>query len=314
LAILLGAMSASAAAPTRDELERDLELRATLTSPATLEVGGRVQMKLAVVNRSAAATYSVAKAGDGSEVGWREPHVFFTAERQTEAGEWVEVPKGDYSRCGMFSPGVDAKKLAPGAQLKLEWLPEPSQMLDLNEPGKVRVRAHYAFRTTDKKKSRGVPLPKGLRELPPFELVSAPVELTLVRPLMLSLQLAGSGIMAANAPTELASLFRIELRNGKRGAQKVQGIAPAAGTLSFELQGESAGWMPRVIEPPQNGERTLGPGESVPLLGDAFGAPVGGTWEYPTQEKVKVRAIYLQYDKGEIVRTLRSGWVTVTVK
>src|SRR6185436_6249645 len=84
------------------EIRNDLVLEARLQGPGTFEPGQPIPLDLSVRNRSAGRKHRVVKPGDGSEAGWREPHVFFTAEKERRPGEWKPLERFGLPRCGVF--------------------------------------------------------------------------------------------------------------------------------------------------------------------------------------------------------------------
>ena len=113
------------------------------------------------------APMRVVRPDDGSEAGMREPTVYFAARRGK--AEWKRG--GPLPRCGLFAPNrpADVVELKPGASLEIgaPFLP-PHLTFDLKTPGRVDIRAHYAYKA-------GLP---AMGKTPAFELVSAPVTLT----------------------------------------------------------------------------------------------------------------------------------------
>ncbi len=140
------------------------------------------------MNRSATSSHALVLPGDGSEVGWREPHAYFTAELLADGGSWREIPGSPDSSCGFFEPYWldEVVRLAPGESRRLSRMDSPAV---LPAQGRVRIRAHYAYKATPSKRDfedqDPIPLPEGLGAMngvPTFELGSAPLELTLVPP------------------------------------------------------------------------------------------------------------------------------------
>src|SRR4051794_23181515 len=75
--------------PLAPNITRDLKLVAQLRSKRTVDDGTDPYIELTLVNISKTFNYPVVKPGDGSEAGWRDPHVFFTAEQRLPNGTWV---------------------------------------------------------------------------------------------------------------------------------------------------------------------------------------------------------------------------------
>ena len=176
----------------KKDAQRDLLLVARLTTPQVIYPGHNVGVVLRLENRSTTTTYKVVKAGDGSESGWREPHIFFTAKSETKDGEWKPVEPKPWGRCGMYDANWhdEVVEIAPGGSLELkDWVSMPSVFLTFQDAGRVKLRAHYAYKAKGVGKSKGTgeadPTPEGvgpMKGVEPFEIVSEPVELTVVRP------------------------------------------------------------------------------------------------------------------------------------
>lgn len=168
--------------PTKEQIERDLVLKVELKTAKPTASGERIELDVFLVNDSEQNTYPVVKSGDGSEVGWREPHVYFTASRKKSDGTWEDVPPAGYGRCGLYDPDwqKDVVRLGPGDNIKLEWLPPPSVMLDLRKPGLVRLYVHYRYGRGASTRGQTPQTPVnlgGMEGLPAFEIVSAPIEI-----------------------------------------------------------------------------------------------------------------------------------------
>ena len=84
----------SATEITKERIERDLALEVQLQSAKTIGPGEYIGLDISLVNKSKETTYPIVKPGDGSEVGWREPNVYFSAETQKADGKWENVSYG----------------------------------------------------------------------------------------------------------------------------------------------------------------------------------------------------------------------------
>jgi hypothetical protein len=124
--------------------------------------------------------------GDGSEIGWREPYIYFTTTIDTGDGVFKPVPEARYSRCGLFDPNwqKDVRLLKPGEEVVItDWIPAPSNMLEFKQPGRIRLTAHYSYDPGRAKSSMTPPPALGrMTGVPPFELVSASIEFELAPP------------------------------------------------------------------------------------------------------------------------------------
>src|SRR5476649_918905 len=93
LFFICGHLLADDAAPSRDQIEKDLALQMVLKSPTSVKVGGEVHVDLVLRNRSLDHSHPVIAPGGGSELGWREPYVYFSAELDEGDGHAKPVPK-----------------------------------------------------------------------------------------------------------------------------------------------------------------------------------------------------------------------------
>jgi hypothetical protein len=254
-------------------------------------------------------------------MGWREPYVYFTAERVTADGEWVPAERERYSRCGVFDGDwhKDVVDLKPGERLRLGPLHGPIPP-EFQLPGRVRVFGHYAYRAAGGK--RGLPRPVELRGrmrgVPLFELTSEPIEFEVFRPLDVRVRVKGP--MKANVEHRLSDVLDVTVVN----------LTPAAVPLSdpsgypsphlaFELDGTLGGWRPSFYDSfgrkdpfagsCRNLPTELPTGNEVSLLG---ADRLDGAWEYPRPETVRVRASFRPgvRDKSAVVR---SEWVDLRV-
>jgi hypothetical protein len=130
----------------------------------------------------------VVKPGDGSEVGWREPWVRFEVEQNTPGPDgvvaWVRLGEPQLGRCGLYDPNweKDAVALAAGESIPLkDWLPDPAQAFGL-KAGTYRVTVRYQFRggATKGHIPASTP-PKVMVGVAPYEVVSKPIELVIVK-------------------------------------------------------------------------------------------------------------------------------------
>ena len=216
----LGHACAGEDAPRKEAIERDLVLEATLTSPKTIQPGEPVRVRSRIVNRSKTVTYKLVRPGDGSESGWREPHVFFTAESLDPRGVRTPVPEAGLGRCGLFDANWhdDIVSLAPGKSLDLyNWMPAAHHHLRFEREGPVELRLHYRYTRgqlgkggkaldTDRPEGTG---PMGA--VPAFELVSAPVRFHVLR--LADVRLVVKGELEAGRSTRLSALVDLEVRN-----------------------------------------------------------------------------------------------------
>lgn len=320
IVMAFSALHAKAADLMPSNIKRDLILEASLEGSPTVQPGQPIALKVQLVNRSKHASYPVVKPGDGSECGWREPYVFFTADRKNSEGKWLPATEVSYGRCGLFDSNwqKDVVVLKPGESIAIkDWLPMPSSMLEMQRAGQWRLQVHYLF--TQGKQAKGgkrltdespeIELPEALQEMPTFELVSAPIALKLVRPLDVQLRVRSE--LKVKAKTPLAKLFDVQLVNASQQAQHfVEPTTSGDARLHFEIEGEMTGWQPTFADAGDSKSvtRKLGPGKSLPLLNSRM----NGHWEYPVEDTVRVRAVFTTstWKPGSIIK---SDWVEMKV-
>jgi hypothetical protein len=272
LVLALAAAPASIAAdakPTRKQIEKDLALVAELTSPKQVQPAEPVTLRMRIANTSKTLTHKLVRPNDGSESGWREPHVFLTAERDRGDGKWRKVASKTLMRCGMFADDwhADVFDLKPDAKTEFaNWLPPAGMLLELEKPGRYRIRAHYRY-TSGRIGMRGVAGgpqkvdPGPMKGVPAFELVSKPVEIVVANDLEVTAR-AVAGIRP-KTPTLLSTLIEVRVKNVSDAPVK---ITPAEWSPSAQFQAPVPK-MEAVALKYKTGSVTLGPGRSLVLYG-----------------------------------------------
>lgn len=293
-----------------------LELEIALKTPTQIEPGAEVNITARLVNRSAVPV-DVVKPGDGSEVGWREPWIFYAATRTAPDGTTHEVPSSMWGRCGLFDQDwvKDIVTLAPGEALDVHtWIPEPSRALALDEPGTVTVRMHYTYLST---KSSRTPAPVGphrMSGVSAFEVVSNPLTITIATPLTLHAAVHPNAKLRVGRTVRLADIFELAVANPSTTSQVI--ITP--GTPStFQIETRPYSYI-RGLELPVPIASVLklavAPGQRVPLLGAGSRlSRTPGTW---TPEEAGTFTLYFVFDQhevGKLARRLVSPPLTVTI-
>ena len=297
-------------------VEKDLVLQGTLKTPAVIDAGEDVRVSLILCNTSRDKSHAVVAPGDGSEVGWREPHVYFTATIGQRDGIFQPVPEGDYGRCGFFDSNwqKDARVLKPGDSLPLDnGLSQPSEMLDFQSPGHVRLFAHYRYGggVTAKGGKTAKPVASSglMAGVPAFELTSEPMEFDVLRPLDLVLTVKGS--IVVKTTRKASDLIEIRLVNRSGHALEVSNpnVSPL---LSLRLDGKMSGWGPMLTSrKPTFSPVTLKPGQEESVMGQGVLANgMDGDWEYPVPDTIKLRARYY-VSIGTRVSVLYSNWAEI---
>jgi hypothetical protein len=302
---------------TVEQIQRDLALEVTRKSADTIGPGEAVALEINLVNNSKERGYFVVEPGDGSEMGWREPHVYFTA-MVKHKDEWVDVPAGNLARCGLFDAAWqnDVVKLDPGKKVKIEkWIIGPERALDLQKPGLVRLLVHYKYGggKVGKGERSGVSGDLGeMTGIPAFEIVSKPVEFTVKRPFDVTVKVKGS--LKAGEEAKLSDVLDVLLVGGATEGSEVKAPTLSADArLYFETE---EGAAPRLTEQREQygKEFILGPADKISILGKSTNANgIDGVWTVQKAGAVKVRALYVPttWKSGP---TIKSDWVEVEVK
>lgn len=144
------------------------------------KAGEAIELKVKLKNTSQEPV-QVVLPGDGSESGWREPHVYYSVEKR-EGQDWKELAPHGIARCGLYDSiwQDDVRTLAPGASVDAGgWLPGPQASFQL-APGTYRFRLHYDYAAGKNSKGPATEPPEALRAVPAFHLVSNCVEYTIL--------------------------------------------------------------------------------------------------------------------------------------
>jgi len=146
----------------------DLRLEVKLVSPTKVKRGEPIRVEVTLRNVSKKNTRKIVKPGDGSESGWREPHIFFSAQH----GD-TKIDANGIGRCGVFDDNwhKDTMELKPGASITIhEWLAPAPALFRFEKDGAYKLFVHYRY--MGGKDAAG---PMG--DIPAFEVVSQPVEI-----------------------------------------------------------------------------------------------------------------------------------------
>ncbi len=300
-------------APSQFPVHTDLELRLKSSSPRKRELGQPIDVAVSIRNGSTSQHHPAVLSGDGSEMGWREPHVWYSGFVDAGDGCWQPLEPRRTGRCGMFDEDWrdEVVTLAPGQSEPLQWLASPANALAMEVTGRVRLYAHYAYRAGTK--TRGETADLGAMEgIEAFELVSNPIEFELRSPL--KLELAARPHRGRGNVSQMADLVTLRLENTARKARRV--MPPTANTLEFEVIGEET-YHPNVRW--QAGDETLPAhrlpgGDAVQLLGaSALNSALEVHWYPPEAEVIRIRASYRPY--GAVgAPALKSNWVEIDLR
>jgi hypothetical protein len=293
---------------SRVQVEKDLALEIHRPTTAPYEEDRNPHLGVTLVNRSRVA-YPIVLSNDGSEVGWREPHVWFSLERRTASGPWTVVPPPQLLRCGLYARDwtQDVVSLPPGDRTELPWFWfDPSAAL--GDTTSIRVTAHYAYGAHARDKSK---VPPVLHSMPEYELVSPPLEMAVGHPYTLDVHVKGPLPVTDHAP--IAAFLAIDATNTTRA---VMPFATADGGGQVWLEAEvarAAGDAENVdlfLATAQTGTHVTGdtirPGEKRGLVGSSTTTDVG--WGLRQGDRVlRVRAFWRVWDDDVFGQRMDDG-------
>jgi len=295
-------------------LERDLVLTLRRKSTEPFEVSRDPKFEVVLANRSHETAYPIVLSNDGSESGWREPHVWYTVERKLPSGTWEAAPTLPAARCGLYARDweKDVQTLGPGASIVLPWFTF-YQHWDMEEATHVRVVAHYAYGDHAKDLRK---VPPALHAIPAYELASQPMELPIHAPVALELRLKGK-LPGSAGEEALAPLVDVVAVNHSKTAQPIA-TADSGGSLSLEVEytrgdGQTARAYISTSNSTSYTRDTLAAGARLSVVG---AAKTHGYREIPegaTPRRVRAR-MALEWETpggGSDSRVVRSPWVEV---
>ena len=279
----------------------------------TIELGRALDLTPSIRNDSKSDHHFAVASGDGSQEGWREPHVWYSGYIDAGDGCWRPLESIRVGRCGMYDEHWldEVVDLAPGQSAALEWISSPARTLDISEPGRVRLFLHYAYRAGANTKGSGVSTTDlgPMADVGAFEIVSEAVEFELRQTLRLHLAPKAFD----GTPLRLSEVATLKLENVAGKPRTV--MAPTANTLTFEVEGEKAPlgatWNAGDETLPSH---RLGVGRSVSLLGrsspnPALEVPLRGG----SSDTLRVRAVYQPYGEHE-APPVKSAWVELELR
>ena len=259
----------------------DLQITLELVGAPISARGEYRSVKATMFNTSKTDSHWVVRTGDGSEMSWREPSVWLTAEADTGTG-FQPVDRGEMGRCGMYDHDwpKDVVELKPGGKMELSWLPSVTWSLDLPNNGKVKVRLHYAWQRPGVRRSGIKPesVDSPIKNVAPYEIISAPLELTMKSPVAVSLKKLGDN--RADKNLSLKRLLDVSITQGQRLVTDV----------GFQLRGgKHIGHRPYVKWDKKTGT-------------------ISGAWDYPEAEKLEIRAL-VSFTEGAVSGQVTSDWI-----
>jgi hypothetical protein len=256
----------------QSDVEHDLVLEVTRKNNEGYDDNRDPRFQVWLVNRSKTTSYPIVLSNDGSESGWREPTIGWTAEMKT-SGTWQAVPKVRVLRCGLYAQDwtTDVKTIAPGERIELPWFALWG-MGEVGDATHVRFVAHYAYGEHARDKSKVPPI---LHAMPEYAIASTPFEIEVKRPLRLEI--------------DRGEIFMVNQTNAPFSFDAFE-----KGSLEIEIEGKDSVSIESVVQP-----KTIAAGARVKIA-DAGKLEPG-----------KKRAIWVGYDHvGDTTNTRRvvSAW------
>jgi hypothetical protein len=291
----------------RAEVERDLVLTLRQKTSGPFEVDRDPKLEVVLENHSPSRTYPIVMSSDGSEVGWREPHVFYTVDAAGSSGGWRKVKANPLMRCGLYAEDWtgDIVLLAPGERRVLPWFDFYSQW-DLEGASRVRITAHYVYGDHAKDLRK---VPPALHPMPQYALASTALELPVEEPLVLELKLSGPLPKVGEPFAPNVEVFAVNRSNRALPFA----TADQGATLSLEVEVDAHDNEPTRVSFDADGISgsaldTIAPGARRSVLSRTTKRH---SWTLipATMRPRRVRAV-LRLSDGENQRVARSPWVT----
>jgi hypothetical protein len=313
VAVALLAVAASAA-----DAPEGLELDLALTTKGPVQPGEKIEYTLSLVNRSKAATHSVVRPNEGSEAAWREPHVYWTATIVGADGAERPVAAAPFERAGMFLAQwwKDVAKLAPGESLPVTCMIPLNQALDVQDDGRLRVVAHYAWDAG--KNSRSDPMEGtspppadlgGMKGVAPYEIVSKAAEIEVRR--AFDVVVTAKGAFKVGVAVRLSEIA--DVRVVSRSPAPLT-LDPAAWTATLATDPKDPDPPSQDVVAPRRGAKPfdLAPAASTPLFrAGPFAEARDLTLRFEAPGRTRI-AVVLERNGGAGPR-IRSKWIEVDV-
>jgi hypothetical protein len=314
LAVLLLAVAARAA-----DAPEGLELDLALTTKGPVQPGERISFEVKLVNTSRSVTHKVVPAGEGSQHGWREPHVYWTATFVGKDGAERPVAAGQASGDGaLFVPDwwKDVRDLGPGASLAIAPMTPPEQVFDVQEDGTLRLVAHYKWNLG--RETRGDPLSGGgaapadlggMKGVAAYDLASKPADIEVCRQFEVIAKAKGAFKIGIAAP--LSSVADVSVHS--LAASELR-FDPAEWSVAVVIDPKSDAEADVTAAAPKKGAAAveLAPDASAPLLrASPLGAGRDVTLRFETAGKARLAVTFERV--GGAGPRMRSNWIEVDV-
>jgi len=272
------AQDADAPAPayeiSAETVRKDLELVVTRTDEKPVWTGSLPPVAVSLRNTSESTRHSVVTPGDGSRVGWREPHIRYEVERLGAEGEWVKVETQGIMRCGNYDANWldEIETLEPGAAVKFEHYGPITWIHDLVRPGRYRIRGVYTFSETSSRASQWekredaseAPELGEMAAYAPYALHSRWLAWTAIEPLRVTIVRTGTVVFGTPKMASEVIVARVENVSAQTLTIQPDQVSvridctKQSGNLTVTADARDA--APR-------GAIRLAPGEHVPLFG-----------------------------------------------
>lgn len=144
---------------------------------------------LYITNQSSTKAYKIILPGDGSEMAWREPYIYFTAEQETGDNEWIPLEKNVLERCGLFDAEWqnDTALIEPKQKIKIYEMAYQNVLAAFNikQSAMLSFTAHYDYQQGElpKKNTNQIPveyksildqkISESIKQIPSFKISSA---------------------------------------------------------------------------------------------------------------------------------------------
>jgi hypothetical protein len=299
------------------EPAQDLELRLTMVTKRPVQPLEVLEYRVLLVNRSKDATHKVVLPNDGSESGWREPHVFWTASLVGADGVEQPLQAHGVGRCGLYATQwwKDVTTLAPGATLDVtDGFAQPFQSFDVQEEGTLRLVAHFAWSAGTKAKGQpgDVAAPDdlgGMRGVAPYELTSKPIDVKLKR--FLDVAARAKAQFRVGEDVLLSDVVELTLANRTGTPLRLD---PAEWDVSLDSTPPTPeiAKLDAVAAKPGAAAFDLAPGSSTPLVG-AAGLAAGRDQRVRFAKPGIARLALWICRRDGASRRIRSNWVDVEV-
>jgi hypothetical protein len=316
--VLCGAAVVSLGAD--DAAPEGLVVEVELATKGPVQPGDPIEAKIKLVNRSKTTTHRVVQARDGSECGWREPHVFWTATLVSADGVEHPLAPSPAATPGLFAAEwwKDVTSLAPARWLAIDAITPAQNAFDVQADGKLRLVAHYAW--TGGAGSHADPMSGGggapadlggMKGVAPYDLASAPVVVEIRR--AFEVVFVAKGAFKVGISRRLSEIVAASVHSRSTSALTFDPAEWRATLMNDEEKGVATPDQDPVVPKTWGAAFQLAPDATTPLLHDGpLGAGRDVTLRFDEPGKARI-AVTLQRVAGGTTR-IRSEWIEVPVE